>query len=92
MTMTTEKDRHDSCSVPPVSEGAAGDRLTVELIKYAGAWSARRVDGMDGEIFFIRKSSLRDKNEWATLREQRRLSLAIKRAAGRGIVSDAFLL
>ena len=42
-------------------------------------------------MLFVRKSSLRDKAQWAELREGRRVSLAIRRVAGRGIVSDAVL-
>ena len=44
-----------------------------------------------GEVLFVRKSSLRDKTQWEALREGSRVSLTIRRAAGRGIVSDAVL-
>ena len=68
------------------------DRLLVELVKYAGAWAARQVGSGDGgETFFIRKSSLRDAGQWSSLQVGNRVSMTIKRAAGRGIVTDAVL-
>ena len=67
-----------------------GDRIVVELIKYAGAWASRQVgSGDEGEVLFVRKSSMRDKGQWGLLRPGGRVSLTIKRAAGRGIVADA---
>ena len=66
------------------------DRVVVELVAFKGAWIAHPVGG-GGDVLFVRKSSLRDKAQWAELREGRRVSLAIRRVAGRGIVSDAVL-
>ena len=82
------------------SEDATGDalpsmqssRLVVQLIVYKGAWVSRIVDSAeDSEVFFIRKSSMRDQSQWSKLQAGKRISLTIKRAAGRGIVSDAVL-
>ena len=67
-------------------------RLVVQLIVYKGAWVSRIVDSAeDSEVFFIRKSSMRDQSQWSKLQAGKRISLTIKRAAGRGIVSDAVL-
>ena len=77
-----------------MAETAAGDeRVVVELVTYKGAWSARPVDGADcaGMVLFIRKSSMRDKAQWPSLKEGSRVSIALKVSAGRAIVSDAIL-
>ena len=72
--------------------------MLVELVSYTGAWVSRRRDAQSkdgGEKsaapLFIRKSSLRDKKQWADLRLGSLVSLTLKTAAGRAIVSDAVL-
>jgi hypothetical protein len=71
-------------------EASNQGRLIVELISYKGAWVSREVGkAEDSEVFFIRKSSMRVKSQWAALLVGGRVSLVIKRVSGRGIVSDA---
>lgn len=65
------------------------ERVVVELVSFKGAWVAQPVGG--GDVLFVRKSSLRDRAQWPELRAGSRVSLAIRRVAGRGIVSDAVL-
>ena len=67
----------------------APDRLLVQLEKFTGAWVARPVGSSD--VFFIRKSSLRDERQWAALCVGSTVSLRLKRSAGRSIVTDAVL-
>jgi hypothetical protein len=68
-------------------------RLVVELLTYKGAWVSRQPGaGESGEIFFVRKSSMRNQSEWTSLRAGSHVSFTIKRAAGRGIVSDAVIV
>ena len=71
----------------------SSERLLVQLIKYTGAWVSRQVgSGEEGEeVFFVRQSSMRNKGDWGKLTEGCHISIAIKRAAGRGIVTDAVL-
>ena len=65
-------------------------RLVVQLIHYKGAWVTREVGkGDDSDVYFVRKSSMREKGQWDALRPGAHVSLTIKRVAGRGIVSDA---
>jgi hypothetical protein len=67
-------------------------RLVVHLISYKGAWVTRQVGtGDDSEVYFLRKSSMRMKSQWAALLVGSHVSLVIKRVSGRGIVSDAML-
>ena len=69
------------------------DRIVVQLIEYKGAWISREVGTADDSVvYYIRKSSLRDKSEWPALLAGSRVSLTIKHVAGRGIVSDATLV
>ena len=68
------------------------NHLVVELIAFKGAWVSRRVGSDEGsEVFFIRKSSLRDVRQWSKLSVGVRVSLTIRRASGRGIVADGFI-
>lgn len=67
----------------------ASDRLLVQLDKFTGAWVSRSA-GSD-EVFFIRKSSLRDQRQWASLCVGSVVSLRLKQSAGRSIVTDAVL-
>ena len=74
--------------------GAVDGRKVVELVTYKeGSWSARPVDCADcgGMVLFIRKSSMRDKAQWPSLKEGSRVSIALQVSAGRAIVSDAIL-
>ena len=68
------------------------ERLVVQLITYKGAWISRLVGSSDdGEVFYVRQSSMRNKSEWSKLHQGSLVSFSIKRMAGRGIVSDAVL-
>lgn len=69
---------------------AAPDRLLVQVEKFTGAWVSRRA-GSD-EVYFIRRSSLRDASQWAALCPGSTVSLRLKRSAGRSIVTDAVLV
>ena len=69
---------------------APADRLLVQLEKFAGAWVSRPTVG-SSEVYFIRKSSLRDPSQWAALCAGSTVSLRLKRSAGRSIVTDAVL-
>ena len=67
-------------------------RPVVQLIVYKGAWASRLVGSAENsEVFFIRQSSMRDKSQWSKLHEGAKVSLTMRYAAGRGIVSDAVL-
>ena len=67
-------------------------RFVVMLIAFKGAWVSRIVGSAeDSEVFYIRKSSMRDKSQWSKLRERSHVSFTIKHVAGREIVSDAVI-
>ena len=68
-------------------------RLTVELIAFKGAWCCRQVGkAEDSEVYFVRKSSMREKSQWPALKPGSHVSLTIRSVAGRGVVSDAVLV
>ena len=74
---------------PPTTSSGDG-RLVVKLVTYKGAWVSR-VEGAadDSKVYFVRKSSMRDKGQFGELREGGLVSIKLKRMAGREIVADA---
>ena len=45
--------------------------------------------GADSEIYYVRKSSMRDKNVWPALKAGDRVEVAFRVMSGRAIVADA---
>eukprot|EP00966_Prymnesium_polylepis_P239548 5539987-Prymnesium_polylepis.2 len=74
-------------------DGGGPGRLTVELVSFKGAWCCRQVGkSSDSDVYFVRKSSMREKSQWPALKPGSYVSLTIRSVAGRGVVSDAVLV
>ena len=90
---TAAEDSASSAGVAAAKEASASsERVVVELIKFAGAWSSRPIGSSDdADVYYVRQSSMRSKSDWRALRVGCRVSFVMKRAAGRAIVSDAVI-
>ena len=50
------------------ASSASSNRVVVELIKFAGAWSSKLVGSDDAQVYYVRQSSMRNKSDWTSLR------------------------